>query len=358
MLCPERFSKFLEDNNFTYFSGVPDSFLAPLLNAIPNKKVSPNEGSAIAHGVGYHLATGKTPIIYMQNSGLGNAINPLTSLASKDTYSIPMLLIIGWRGANDIKDEPQHQTMGKNLENFLKAANIEFEVLSLEESTAKDQIIRLVAQARKTSSPKALLVRKNSFSLKDNKNIESNGNSLSRKEVIHSILNQIEDDDKILATTGHTSRELMSLNKKKESSFFNIGAMGHVSQLALGLTESSEKRFICLDGEGSLIMHLGNLIPLIESSPDNLTYIVFNNFCHLSVGGQKTAWKNQKVSDYFSHFTLIKGENDLQLLETHLKEKKQGGFFEVLVNNKKEKDLPRPTLSPKELKDLFIKDLH
>ena len=358
MLCPERFSKFLEDKDLKYYNGVPDSFLAPLLKALPNKKVSPNEGSAIAHGAGYHLATGKIPIIYMQNSGLGNAINPLTSLANKNTYAIPMLLIIGWRGSNDINDEPQHQTMGENLEIFLKAANIEFEILSLEENIAKEQLTRLLTQAKKTSSPIALLVKKNSFASKNDDQLESNGNKLFRKDVIESILKQISAKDKILATTGHTSRELMSLIKKMESSFFNIGAMGHLSQIALGLVESSEKHFICLDGEGSLIMHLGNLIPLIESSPKNLTYIVFNNFCHLSVGGQETAWRNKKVSDYFSHFTLIKDVNDLQLLETHFKEKKQGGFFEILVSNNKEKNLPRPTLSPKELKDLFIKDLH
>lgn len=304
MILVEDFLKRLNKKNISFFSGVPDSILKDFCNTLSkfnSRKhiIATNEGSAVSLGVGYFLRKKKIPCIYMQNSGFGNAINPLISIADKKVYSIPMLLLIGWRGSPNSKDEPQHMTKGKITPNLLRLLNIKFCVLKKKKDLNK--LDKLLSFAKKNNQPVACLIEKNIMYSKKKIIIKKKKKHLSRKDFIKTFLNVVPKGSKIISTTGYTSRELFQIRNKnkmiKGKDFYMVGGMGHASIVSLGVSLNTTKNVICLDGDGSFFMHLGASNTIGKFGKKNFKHILFNNNSHESVGGQPTYSENVKIKN-------------------------------------------------------------
>jgi len=315
--------KFLDKNGINFFSGVPDSILKNTKWHLEkkNKKqhlIAPNEGSSIATCVGYYLATGKLSCAYMQNSGLGNAINPLISIAHKKVYSIPIFLMIGWRGAPGSQDEPQHLVKGSITTKLLKLLNIKYCVLKNEKDFKN--LKKIIIFAKKNNTPVACLIKKNVL-VANNKKTQDNyiKSDIKRENFIKELLKNINSKSNLIATTGYTSRELyqvrLKYNLKKGRDLYMVGGMGHSSMVALGKSIYTNKQVICLDGDGSMIMHMGSIANIGYYAKKNYKHILLNNFSHESVGGQKTVSKNLKFENivkgagYKKYFYLDKRKN-------------------------------------------------
>jgi len=310
MIEIKNFFKLLKKNKVDFFSGVPDSVLKSTneyFNKIKKTKhiIAANEGSAVATSIGYYLSTGKVPCVYFQNSGLGNAINPLISIAHKKVYSIPLFLLIGWRGAPGTLDEPQHLIKGKITTKLLNLLNIRYCILKNHNDLKK--VKKILDYAKKNKTPVACLVKKNTFSssVKIKRKVKSSG--ILRHVLIKKFLNKINKKTKIISTTGFTSRELFQIrqnhNLKKGKDFYMVGGMGHSSMVALGVSnQMKNKEVVCLDGDGSLLMHMGSIANIGFYGKTNFKHIVFNNFCHESVGGQDTNIENVSIKKVFLGF--------------------------------------------------------
>ena len=371
MIAPNMFYKALKENNVTFFAGVPDSLLKQICAYISENSsdsehlICANEGTALATAMGYQLATNELPLVYMQNSGLGNIVNPLTSLADKEVYSIPMLLMIGWRGEPGIKDEPQHVKMGRITKNLLDTLEVKSFIID-KDSDFQQIIERASFEAKESSSPVALLIKKGSFS--DYKTSEKNIglSDLSRESAINEILNNLKQNDLIVSTTGKTSRELYELREKRNEpikDFLTVGGMGHTSSIAFGLAiGAQDKRVICLDGDGSLIMHMGAITNIGTSSPSNFIHILLNNSAHESVGGQKTVASKidfSKVfkSSGFKEYFVASNKDEIQKCFKCINELSGPILFEIKIKTGSRSDLGRPKSTPLENKNLFISNL-
>lgn len=296
----QHFYEELITHDVDFFTGVPDSLLknicAYITDHSPKTKhiITPNEGNAVALASGYHLATGKIPLVYMQNSGLGNAINPLTSLADPEVYAIPMLLLIGWRGEPGVKDEPQHVKMGRINPAMLDVLEVPFAVLPTDWVTAQGVLETAIQSAKKNNTPFALLVRENTFAPYQMQGATPQiKNALSRETAIIYVAQSLPKEALVVATTGKISRELYEYRKRQKAShaqdFLVVGAMGHTAQIALGLALAQPKKYVfCLDGDGSVLMHMGSLGTIGAAGCVNFKHIILNNWAHESVGGQPT----------------------------------------------------------------------
>ena len=365
MINPNKFLKFLHNKGISFFTGVPDSILKNFSFKIDNYSkykhiISANEGNSISIATGYNLATKKIAAVYLQNSGLGNAINPLASLSHKDVYSIPMLLIIGWRGYPKFKDEPQHLVKGKITTQLLNLLKIKYCILSSEKDFNK--LSKLIRLSKRSNNPVACLIKKNTFS----KVIKKNPiplKALLRSDVLEKLLRKIKKNSLLISTTGYTSRELHQLRKLKKikngKDFYMVGSMGHVSSLTLGISLFSKKETICIDGDGSVLMHLGSLVTAGNLGNKNFKHILLNNFSHESVGGQKTLAKKidfknlVKSIGYKKYFFSDNKKNFDFKLKKFLKSSGPS-FFEIRVLNKSMKNLERPK-DLKLIKKHFIK---
>lgn len=366
MIEPKSLLNCFLKNSISFISGVPDSILSGFISYLNYNKhrfqhrISVNEGGAVALGIAYHLSTKKIPLIYMQNSGLPHALNPLLSMADKKIYKIPMILLIGRRGAPGFKkDEPQHYITGPITENLLKVSGIYYEILS--DKNYKASIKKLVIKARKKSCPVALIVnpgfiKKLNYSKKNRKNI------LNRFECIQEIV-KIAKKNKIIATTGNSSRELFFINetnkKKHQNSFYCIGAMGHANLIGSELSFQTKKKIIILDGDGALQMHMGNASIIGNYNKIDIIHFLFVNGVHESTGGHLLA--NNKI-DYKNFFLAcgydhVINLNKIEQISSIVKEKK--GKIAVIVNilSKTVENLPRPNKSPEFFKKLFMKNL-
>ena len=294
MVSTEKFYSTLVKNKINFITGVPDSCLKNFLNYVHNKKITqisaPNEGCAVSVGIGYHLKSKKIPLIYMQNSGFGNAIDPLTSLCAKQVYSIPLLILIGWRGAPNIKDAPQHTMVGETILRQLKLFKIKNVTLKTDKDLKK--ISKLINFAKKNKTPVACLIEPKTFTkVKNSRKIIEDKNSISRPEAIAAILENIKRKTKIVSTVGYTSRELHQINKETKKNlvkeFLMVGGMGHTATTSLGLSIQNKENIICLDGDGSFIMHMGGIATAVIYAK-NFKYILFDNNSHESTGNQLT----------------------------------------------------------------------
>ena len=375
MINAEFFLETLEKNNIDFFTGVPDSLLKSLCLCIDNKYddkshiIAANEGSAIAIAAGYHLGSGKLPLVYMQNSGLGNAVNPLASLCDAEVYSIPMLLLIGWRGKPGAKDEPQHVKQGGIQKPFLKALDIPFQILCSEddESSTKEKIELSINLSIKQMKPHALIVEKNTFIKYKSEYTVSNDLTLTRERLLEMILDNLNSDDIIISTTGKTSRELFELIKKgnyKNPFFPVVGSMGHCSAIGQGIAlTNSDKKIICIDGDGSLIMHMGSSSLAGQLNLSNFYHILINNFVHESVGGQETASKfieYSNVAKGLGYQNIFSASNE-NSFNSNIKEnlsKKGPNFFQIKTKPGSRDNLGRPDKTPLENKVDFIKSLN
>lgn len=346
MINPNVLYQFLQSQDINFFTGVPDSVLKDLIIQIEDNHITANEGSALAKACGYHLATGKTPFVYLQNSGLGNLINPLTSIAQN--YQLPILMFVGWRGEG--ADEPQHLTMGKASSKIFDAIDLPYEVLSIDMEKAKMQISSALDRMQTQRCSYAFLIRNKTF---ESKHIEiKNEFEISRVDTIAKLIEQAPEQTRFFANVGYTGRELYHLAKEKKLDhsrfFYGTGGMGHIGILAHQYALSNDNPVICLDGDGSFGMHLGNFLTIASQPATNLKYVLFNNQSHLSVKGDHTALAN------FSGAQLAKALKIkvVSQLDDLLKAKKFA-MWEVMCSTDTIEGLPRPTETPLELIEAF-----
>tara|TARA_B110000444_G_scaffold90697_1_gene85720 strand:+ start:61267 stop:62397 length:1131 start_codon:yes stop_codon:yes gene_type:complete len=369
MVDPSSLYKILTKNKIDFYVGVPDSLLKNFCSYIDYKVaenkniIAANEGNAISIAAGYHLATKKIPLVYMQNSGLGNCINPLTSLTNKEVYQIPMILLIGWRGEPLYEDEPQHTMPGYILKNQLKLINIQYYIIN-KETNISTVIKRATTEIKKNRSPVALIVSKNTFSKNRLENKKMIFNSkISRYEAIKHIVSKFKKD-LIISTTGKASRELHEIRKNNNelmNDFLTVGSMGHVSSIAMGIALGEEKRnVICIDGDGSLIMHMGNLAIIGSNKITNLKHFLINNGCHDSVGGQITAGSKINFSKIanasgYSYVKKCRTINQVNQAINECKKVRGSSFIEIQINVRNQKNLGRPDSSPIKNKENFMR---
>ncbi len=394
---PRQFNKeVLQANGIDAVFGVPDSSLSGLLSYFSATKpssehiVTANEGAAVALAAGYYLSTRKVALAYMQNSGLANALNPLQSIAAKEVFGIPMLLMIGWRGKPGEKDEPQHALIGPNLLQNLKANDFPYEEIPDTLSGASKAIARLIARALQDNTPVAIIVPRNTFAeydgdLNDDQpqtippavaNGAANGHAktnnllsiasdlhLSRELAIRHVLGYIQPTDVSVSSLGGNSRELYMIRREKGESisrnFFCIGGMGHSFALSHGVAMGfSSGRVFCIDGDGSFLMHIGNNAVLagISDPRPNVIHVVIWNGVYSSTGSQPLMIARDSFISlanalpYKQKFFV----DDAEGLERACEAAGAGSLIVVVVNDDVQKSLPRPTETSRELKELFL----
>ena len=298
MISPQSFVSTLCELGVDFFAGVPDSLLKSFCAYVTDHcgdshVIAANEGGAVGLAAGHYLATGRPALVYMQNSGQGNAVNPLCSLADPDVYSIPMVLLVGWRGEPGVKDEPQHLKQGKVTISLSETLGIPTAILPDTDESAAAVTRKMVETAKAESRPVALIVRKGLFAEYKLQSKEADISDVKREDVIEGVLRGLPEDAVIVSTTGMISREVYEtrerLGQGHERDFLTVGSMGHAIMIALGIAKAQPQRKVyCLDGDGASIMHLGNMAIAGQCGCENLTHIVFNNAAHDSVGGQPT----------------------------------------------------------------------
>tara|TARA_S200000501_G_scaffold364594_1_gene397002 strand:- start:754 stop:1848 length:1095 start_codon:yes stop_codon:yes gene_type:complete len=339
-------------NGSDFFSGVPDSVLKDFSSSLKNNKkhiIATNEGSAVSIGIGQYLSTKKIPVIYMQNSGLSNALNPLISIAHKKVYSIPLILVIGWRGSPRVKDEPQHNVKGKITIQMLKLLGIKYTILRSQSDLKKfDKQIKF---AKKNKSIVACLIEQGTFETKTKNFKKKDFYTLDKEFFLKTLLQSLSKKTKIISSTGYNSRELMYLRKKYQinnsKDFYMVGGMGHTSSVALGYSLTNKNDTVCIDGDGSFLMHLGSIKSAGTFANKNYKYIILNNNSHDSVGGQDTYadeinFKRLSSSFGFKKFFCIKNKLNLKKNIQNFLTSKKLSFLEVKISNSKIKKLPRP----------------
>ncbi len=370
MVNVEHFAESLMCEGVDFFTGVPDSLLKNFCayvtdNCAGNHVIAANEGGAVGLAAGHYLATGKPALVYMQNSGQGNAVNPLASLADPDVYSIPMVLLVGWRGEPGVKDEPQHVKQGKVTISLFETLGIPTEILPDDESAALDMARKMVERAKSESRPVAIVVRKGLFGDYTLKNKEADISDLKREAAIEDILRALPEDAVVISTTGMISREVyetrVRLGQGHERDFLTVGSMGHAIMIALGIAKAQpERKIVCLDGDGASIMHLGNMAIAGQSGCANLTHIVLNNSAHDSVGGQPTVGGRIDLPSIaaacgYDVHSVAGLENPLPLCVSALKTSTdKPSFVEIKVAKGARKDLGRPKEPPQVNKTLFM----
>ena len=373
MIEPAAFFSFLQQNDIDFYTGVPDSLLkdvcAYITDYSSNEKniVAANEGIAVAIACGYHLATGETPVVYMQNSGIGNATNPLLSLADEEVYKLPLLLLVGWRGEPGIKDEPQHIKQGEVTIALFEAMKIPHIILDTEWEKAEKQMNTLLTLIKEKNAPHAVIIRKDTFATYKLQKQTENIYPLSRERALQIVVDSLGTKDIVLSTTGKLSRELFEYRKSAgqthEKDFLTVGSMGHSCSIALGIALVKKNcNVYCLDGDGALIMHTGALANIGHLSPANYKHIVFNNGAHESVGKQPTVAYQIELPqialscDYKAVFRVTQISDLKKVLKT-FRDEQGPGLLEIKVNLASRDDLGRPTRTTHENKEDFMKFL-
>ncbi|MBQ9389593.1 MAG: phosphonopyruvate decarboxylase [Synergistaceae bacterium] len=339
-----------------FFTGVPDSQLKALCDYLmgtyglnpEHHVITANEGNALALATGYNLATGKIPVVYMQNSGLGNIVNPSTSLTNPKVYNIPVILVVGWRGEPGVHDEPQHIYQGAVTNELLDLLGTEHFTLS--KDTERDELEAVMMKFREILNEGrdvAFVVRKGALSY-DGKVNYTNDYRMVREEIIRHIIS-VSGDDPVISTTGKTSRELFELRTTHERDFLTVGSMGHASSIALGAAlHKPDVKVWCIDGDGAVIMHMGAMAVIGKAAPHNLVHIVVNNSAHESVGGLPTAAGsiNLPAIAEACGYTQVFSVSDYDELDEALKRAKANDcltFIEAKSKIGSRENLGRPT---------------
>lgn len=358
---------------FEFFAGVPDSLLKPLCNylmatyGISSKHViAANEGNAVGLAAGYHLATGKVPVVYMQNSGLGNIINPVASLMNDKVYGIPCLFIVGWRGEPGVHDEPQHIYQGEVTVRLLEDMDIATFVVS--KDTTAEELEERMAEFRALwaiGKQTALVIRKGALEF-DGKVKYSNKNKMVREEIIEHIATASEGDV-VVSTTGKASRELFEIRERRGqthgSDFLTVGSMGHSSSIALAIAnEKPDRKIWIIDGDGALLMHMGSMALMGVNAPRNVVHIVINNGAHETVGGLPTVAEKidlMKIAEGcgYPSYECVDSFEALDKALDRAKASDHLSFIEVKCSIGARDDLGRPTTTAKENKENFMKYL-
>ena len=370
MIDPRKFVECLQSNSVEFFTGVPDSLLKEFcacLEQMPNPGrhiISANEGGAVALALGYHLATGKIPLVYLQNSGLGNIVNPLLSLADAEVYSVPLLLVIGWRGEAGVHDEPQHKKQGRVMLSMLDAMEIPYSILGPEVNEVEGALSDATDYVRKHSGPFALVIKKGTFSPFAGDKRDAGAFEMTREAAIQQVLGFLDERDIVVSTTGMASREVYEYRTAKgqghDRDFLTVGGMGHASQIALGVAlQRPDRSVYCLDGDGALLMHMGALPVTGSSKPKNFKHIVLNNGAHDSVGGQPTVGLNIDIvgiarACLYEMAVQAQTPQELQSCLQALKGSQGPCLLEIRIRRGARKDLGRPVTTPIENKNAFM----
>lgn len=364
----------LQRNQIDFFTGVPDSLLKPLCDYLmetyqidpAHHIVAHNEGGCVGLAAGYYLATAKTPCVYLQNSGIGNIVNPLASLTHPQVYGIPTLYVVGWRGEPGVHDEPQHTYQGKVTIKLLEEMQVAVTILDentteeeLDEALRADQ--RLFAEGHSA----AFVVRKGAFTAAP-KIAYANDNTMTREESIR-LVAEAAGQDILVSTTGKASRELFEIREAQGighgHDFLTVGSMGHSAMIALGVAlNKPSSRVWCLDGDGALLMHMGVLGVVASQHPEHFVHIVFNNGAHETVGGVPTVAETMKLPELaraagYAHAYSAGDEQTLRALLPQVKVLRGPVFLEIKVDISSRADLGRPTTTAQENRIAFMKYL-
>lgn len=353
-----------------FYTGVPDSQLSALCAFLYDRYgissrhvIAANEGNAAALAAGYHLATGKTPVVYLQNSGLGNLVNPAASLLSPAIYGIPCLLIVGWRGEPGVRDEPQHSFQGEITLEQLELLGIPAFVLTPE--TTEEQVSAKLAEYRtlfQEGRQCALVVRKGALTY-SGRAAYGNPYPMSREEAIRRIA-QAAEGDLVVSTTGKASRELFEIREERRQGhghdFLTVGSMGHSSSIALGIAlQKADRRVWCLDGDGAALMHMGAMALIGANRPKNLIHVVLNNEAHESVGGMPTVagqldFPGVARACGYPMAASVSTSGELEQALKEITGEERLAFLEVKCALGARDNLGRPTTAPAENKRAFM----
>lgn len=362
----KRFLQYVDKLGIDFFTGVPDSLLAPLCDTLylrygsQGKRhiVAANEGNAVGLAAGHYIASGRPALVYMQNSGIGNAVNPIASLLHEQVYGIPCLFVVGWRGEPGVRDEPQHKFQGVVTVEILELMGIK--TFILERESAPEVTERYFAQCKELLEQgkcAAIVVRKGALTC-EGKVVYSNTNAMTRERALELVLEKAGREDVFVSSTGKASRELFELREKRGEGhghdFLTVGSMGHALMIALGIAvEKPERTVWCIDGDGAAVMHLGGLVITAGMGCRNLIHIVVNNTAHESVGGMPVAAGQAdfialaKAAGYESVFQAD-SEDALRQALAALKNAAGSRFLEIHTALGSRMDLGRPTTTPKE----------
>lgn len=357
-----------------FYTGVPDSQLKALCDYLMDMYgiderhhiIGANEGNCTALAAGYHLATGRIPVVYLQNSGEGNIINPVASLLSDEVYAIPMVFIIGWRGEPGVKDEPQHSYQGKVTLRLLEDMDIPSFVMDAD--VTEERLRSVMTDFRKCmerGKSVAFVIRKGALTY-DGKTEYVNSYPLKREEIIEHIVN-VTGDDVVVATTGKAGRELFEIRERNgvghERDFLTVGSMGHSSSIALGIAlNKPERKVWCIDGDGAVLMHMGALAVLGKHRPTNMVHIVINNGAHESVGGMPTVADEVDLAGVakacgYPYVVSVASVSELDQELSMAAKRNELSFIEIKAAIGARSDLGRPTLTPARNKQNFMEHL-
>lgn len=364
------FLKQIEDLGIDVIAGVPDSTLKAFCDGLQLYRgglkhyVTANEGAAVGVAVGSFLASGKPACVYMQNSGIGNAVNPLASLANGDVYGIPILFVVGWRGEPGVKDEPQHVFQGKITRELFETLAVPYAVIdSATTAESMADIMKKAEQAFAKNGQYAIIVKKGTFE-PGQAFFWANGNSMVREKVLAELLKALPQDACIVSTTGKISRELYEQSNKIRGNhdflFMTVGGMGHASMIAFGIAQKrKDKKVICVDGDGAVLMHMGALPFIAEQAPENLYHVVINNQAHESVGAmptgcQGTDFAKVALAAGYAHAEKITDYEGIAQIGKDIIEEKGPRFYEIPVTLESRADLCRPAETARENKEAFM----
>lgn len=355
-----------------FYTGVPDSQLKALCNYLMNTYgidknhhiIAANEGNCTAIAAGYHLATGKVPVVYMQNSGEGNIINPVASLLNDKVYAIPTIFVIGWRGEPGVHDEPQHIYQGEVTIKLLDDMGINSYVIDKETSIDElENKMKEFSKILETGKDVAFVIKKGALEY-DEKVKYENDNEMKREDIIEHIV-KYSQEDPIVSTTGKASRELFEIRERNHQEhkydFLTVGSMGHASSIALGVAiNKPDKKIWCIDGDGAVLMHMGAMAVLAATCPNNLVHIVINNGAHETVGGMPTVASQIDLCGVAKScgYKKVLCASSFEELDKVLEDAKTSNelvFLEIKSSIGARDDLGRPTTTAKENKERFTK---
>lgn len=366
-----RVEKLVEIIGSDFFTGIPDSQLKALCNYLMNTYgidskhhvIAANEGNCTALAAGYHLATGKVPVVYMQNSGEGNIINPVASLLNDKVYAIPVVFIIGWRGEPGIHDEPQHIFQGEVTVKLLEDVGIKPFIIG--KDTADEEVAAVMEDFRgmlAAGKDVAFVIRKGAISYDGEVNYE-NRNAMVREEIIRHIV-KASGEDPIVSTTGKASRELFEVRAANGQShkydFLTVGSMGHSSSIALGVAVNKpETRVWCVDGDGAVLMHMGSIALMGANKPKNIIHVVINNSAHETVGGMPTVASQIDLAAIakacgYPNAVCVDSFDALDAELEAAKAREELSIIEVKCAIGARDDLGRPTTTALENKQIFM----
>lgn len=379
MIPSAAFIEHLRGLDYSHYAGVPCSYLKPFINYVIGDPSlgyigAASEGEAVGISLGAYLAGRKT-VTMCQNSGLGNMVNPLTSL--NYPFRIPTLLITTWRGEPGHPDEPQHVLMGQITHRLLETLQIPWRPFPTEESQIAPVMAEAEASMRERQLPFALVMSENSVAEHDLKSpsqaqrlvphvssqlrLESKARMI-RTEALQAVLESLTGREAILATTGKTGRELFTL-ADRPNHLYVVGGMGTASAIGFGVARALPRQpVVVIDGDGAALMKLGALATIGYYQPANLLHIVLDNESHDSTGGQHTAssvvrFAEMAAAANYRRAAAADDPGEVRALVKAMSQLPGPSLLHIKIRPGSPKNLGRPTVKPHEVKERFMQFL-